>query len=222
MRGISLCVCVLLAACAVYGQQPSPGLSDKEAAEGFVSLFDGKTLNGWQGATKGYVAENGVLVCLKQTGGNLYTVKQYADFILRFEYRLEPGANNGVGIRTPPTQTEQPAFIAMEIQLLDDDHPMYKNLHDYQYNGSIYGVVPAKRGHLKPAGQWNSMEIACKGYDVKVTLNGAVIVDANLEKLGFKRLNEFSGEGLKAKKGHIGFLGHGSRVELRNIRIKEL
>ena len=201
---------------------PGLGLSQKEAADGFVSLFDGHSLTGWQGATKGYRAENGVLVCLEKGGGNLYTAKQYADFIFRFEFKLQSGGNNGVGLRVPDSRVRTPSQTSMEIQILDDSHPKYKNLHDYQYHGSIYGVVPAKRGHLKPVGQWNREEILCQGYHVKVTLNGAVIVDAYLEKLGFRRLNDKPGDGLKNTKGYLGFLGHGSRVEFRNLRIKEL
>ncbi len=201
---------------------PGPGITKKEVAEGFVSLFDGRSLTGWQGATKGYRAENGVLVCLEKGGGNLYTTKQYADFIFRFEFKLQSGGNNGVGLRVPDPRVRTPSYTSMEIQILDDSHPKYKDLHDYQYHGSIYGVVPAKRGHLKPVGQWNSEEILCQGYHVKVTLNGAVIVDADLEKLGFQRLNGQPGDGLKITKGYLGFLGHGSRVEFRNLRIKEL
>ena len=227
IRRIWLVVLVLLVGPNVPADEdststPGPGVSEEEAAEGFVSLFDGKTLDGWQGATKGYRAENGLLVCREKGGGNLYTTKQYADFIFRFEFKLEPGGNNGVGLRVPDGRVRTPSQVSMEIQILDDSHPKYKNLHDYQYHGSIYGVVPAKRGHLKPVGQWNGEEILCQGYRVKVTLNRAVIVDADLEKLGFRRLNGKPGEGLKNKKGYLGFLGHGSRVEFRNLRIKEL
>lgn len=194
------------------------GLSDQEAKEGFVCLFDGKTVEDcWQGSTKGYVPENGVLVCKKHGGGMLYSKKEYADFIFRFEFKLEPGGNNGVAIRTP--LKGNPAYVGMEIQILDDSAPRWKNLAPYQYHGSIYGLVPAKRGHLKPVGQWNSEEIMCKGRKVKITLNGAVIVDADLSKVDGSK---WSGKGWRRDRGHIGFMGHGSRVEFRNLRIKEL
>lgn len=191
-----------------------------EAEEGFVSLFDGKTLNGWQGSLKGYVPQDGILVCEKHGGGNLYTAKEYGDFIFRFEFKLEPNANNGVGIRTPLGCN--PAYCGMEIQILDDSGSAYQSLQPYQYHGSIYGVVPAKKGHQKPVGEWNSEEIMCKGSQVKVTLNGVVIVDADLSTITEPTMDHQQHPGLKRTKGYIGFLGHGSRIEFRNIRIKEL
>jgi hypothetical protein len=195
------------------------GLTPEEIQEGFVSLFDGKTLKGWQGDTKGYVAEDGLLVC--KPGGNLYTEKQYADFIFRFEFRLTPGANNGVGIRAELGKNA--AYHGMEIQILDDSHPKYKNLQPYQFHGSIYGVVPAKRGALKPPGEWNSEEIYAKGSHIRVTLNGVVIVDADISKIDPNHTMDHQPHpGLHNKKGYIGFLGHGDRIEFRNIRIKEL
>jgi hypothetical protein len=191
----------------------------EEKEEGFVSLFDGKTLNGWQGSVKGYVPQDGILVCEKKGGGALFTTKEYGNFAFRFEFKLEPGANNGVGIRTP--LNVNPAYGGMEIQILDDGHDMYKGwLKDYQCHGSIYGVVPAKRGFLKPTGEWNSEEIMCNGRQVKVTLNGTVIVDADLDKV--QPLDHQEHPGLKRDKGYIGFLGHGARIEFRNIRVKEL
>jgi hypothetical protein len=111
----------------------------------------------------------------------------------------------------------------MESQILDDTADQYKNLKPYQYHGSIYGVVPAKRGHLKPVGEWNTQEIALNGRDVKITLNGTVIVDANLDEASNpKTLDGNPHPGLKNPKGHIGFLGHGTKVEFRNIRLKDL
>ena len=129
----------------------------------------------------------------------LYSKKEYADFIFRFEFKLEPGGNNGVAIRG-----------GIEIQILDDTAQKHAHLKPYQYHGSVYGIVPAKRGHQKPIGQWNSEEIMVKGSRIKVTLNGVVIVDADI------------GKKMPREKGHIGFLGHGSHVDFRNIRIREL
>ncbi len=220
MRLASLALIVVLALdLAVCAEQTTPsrsGLTQEEIDQGFVSLFDGKTLQGWQGDLRGYVVEDGLLVC--KPGGNLYTDKEYADFIFRFEFKLELNANNGVGIRTPLGCN--PAYCGMEIQILDDTGSHYQNLQPYQYHGSIYGVVPAKRGHLKPVGQWNTEEILCQGRHVRVTLNGVVIVDANLDEV--KPLDGQQHPGLTRTRGYIGFLGHGSRIEFRNLRIKEL
>jgi hypothetical protein len=189
------------------------------AEQGFTSIFDGKTLHGWTGATTGYVVEDGLLVCLKQGGGVLRTEKLFKDFVFRFEFRNEPGGNNGVGIRMPekgPYSRE-----GMEIQVLDDSHPKYAKLQPYQFHGSVYGVVPAKRGYLKPAGEWNREEIRIQGSQIRVTLNGGVIVDADLSKIK-EPMDHRDHPGIKRTDGYLGFLGHGSRVEFRNLRVREL
>jgi len=197
-------------------------LSDQEKAEGFVPLFNGKDLTGWTGHTSGYVVRDGVLICdPSRHGGNIYTVDEYGDFILRFEFRLTPGANNGLGIRTP--LTGNPAYEGMEIQILDNTAPKYAHLKPYQYHGSIYGVVPAKRGYLRPIGLWNSEEVIAKGKHIIVKLNGTTIVDADIEKASTPTtMDHRPHPGLKRAKGHIGFCGHGDYVEFRNLRIKKL
>ena len=221
MRLTCLVVALLFgAAFACEGaEEPAAGSSrQNDPEQGFTSLFDGKTLDGWQGNTKGYKVDNGVMIC--EPGGNIYTAKEYADFVFRFEFKLPPMGNNGVGIRTPLKGNA--AYLGMEIQILDDNYKeKYPQLRPYQFHGSIYGVVPAKPGHQKPIGEWNSEEILCKGSHVKVTLNGTVIVDADLDKIE-KTMDGHEHPGLHNKKGYIGFLGHGSRVEFRNIRIQEL
>lgn len=191
---------------------------------GFVPLFDGKSLQGWQLVDKrggaGYVAENGLLVCPADGGGNLFTEAEYADFVFRFEFRFEPGGNNGVGIRAP--LAGDAAYSGMEIQILDHDHERYRGrLKPTQMHGSIYDVFPAKTGHLKPAGEWNDEEITARGPRITVKLNGAVIVDADLSTVTDPAVLK-KHPGLSRTSGHIGFLGHGTRVEFRNIRVKPL
>jgi hypothetical protein len=111
----------------------------------------------------------------------------------------------------------------MELQILDDGAEKYSNLHDWQYHGSVYGVVPAKRGFLKPVGEWNYQEVTANGSHITVKLNGTTIVDADVQqaaKNGTLSGNEHPG--LFNKTGHIGFLGHGDYVEFRNIRLLPL
>ena len=224
MRTACLTVALLLGTSLLADDSKSPPEtgkpSEKEAADGFVTVFDGKTLKGWEGKDHGYAVEDGVLACRKEVGRNLFIAKEYADFIFRFEYRLEPGGNNGVGVRA--TLEGTPAYTGMEIQLLDDTHPKYAQLEPYQFNGSVYGAVAAKKGLMKPVGQWNAMEIMGKGSQIKVTLNGTVSVDVDLDTVGPKSIHGGELKGLHNKKGHIGFCGHGDRVEFRNIRIKTL
>lgn len=189
--------------------------------EGFMPLFNGRDLTGWTGALDGYTVEDGKLICLKEGGGNLYYDQPFSNFILRFEFKLEPGGNNGVGIRAE--KGKDAAYNGMEVQILDDSSPDYADLQPYQFHGSIYGVVPAKRGHLKPVGEWNSQEIYANGNHIKVTLNGTVIVDANLEEAARPQtLDGRDHPGLFNESGYIGFLGHNHRIEFRNIRLKEL
>lgn len=192
------------------------------AEPGFVSLFDGKTLHGWKlvgGHGPGYVVKDGVIVCPAEGGGNLFTEKEYANFIFRFEFKLTPGANNGIGIRAP--YEGDAAYAGMEIQVLDNDAPEYRDLHAAQYHGSVYDVFPAKRGYLKPTGQWNVEEIKANGRRVTVTLNGTVITDVNLDDAKDPAVLK-KHPGLQRATGHIGFLGHGTLVEFRNIRVKPL
>ena len=190
---------------------------------GFMSLFDGKTMSGWTLIGKrgaGYIVEDGVLICPVNGGGNLFTVKEYANFVLRFEFRTEEGGNNGVGIRAP--LEGDAAYAGMEIQILDDQAPIYKGkLKPAQYHGSIYDVVPARRGFLKKAGEWNQEEITANGRNIMVKLNGTTIVDANLDSVKDPEVLK-KHPGLSRPKGHIGFLGHDSRVEFRTIKIMEL
>lgn len=211
----------------VYGEGNSPvqetaadNAKPEIDSEGFEVLFNGKDMTGWIGDTKGYIAENGVMLC--KPGGNLYTEKQYDNFIFRFEFKLTPGANNGLGIRTPAQGDA--AYAGMELQILDDTSDKYKGLQPYQYHGSIYGIVPSIRGHQKPVGEWNTEEVIADGSKIKIILNGFTIVDADLSKIEqTDKMHDLKKHpGMHNKKGHIGFLGHGSVVEFRNIRVKKL
>jgi hypothetical protein len=198
-------------------------LNKQEVEEGFSLLFDGTHINEWIGNTSGYLIQEGALVVNpeKGSGGNLYTKNEYSDFVYRFDFQLTPGANNGIGVHAP--LEGDAAYVGMEIQVLDGEHPKYAEIQPYQHHGSVYGVIPAKRGYLKPTGEWNEEEIMVKGTKIKVTLNGTVIVDgdyAAASKNGTMDHNQHPG--LLNKSGHIGFLGHGDIVRFKNMRIKTL
>lgn len=198
-------------------------LTDKEKEAGFVSLFNGRNLDGWIGNKVSYTVDDGVIVIKpgNDSGGNLYTEKEYDDFVFRFEFQLTPGANNGLGVRTPPEGDA--AYVGMELQIIDNTASIYANLEPYQYHGSVYGVIPARRGFLRPVGEWNYQEVTLQGTKVKVVLNGTVIVDGDYAgALTDGTIDGKEHPGLKNRKGHIGFLGHGSVVKFRNIRLKEL
>lgn len=198
-------------------------LSDSEKQEGFEMLFDGTDLDKWTGSDSYTINESGELWVNPESGsgGNFYTKEEFGDFVFRFEFKLTEGANNGVGIRTP--LKGDAAYQGMEIQILDDSADVYKNLKEFQYHGSVYGIIPAIRGSLNPVGEWNTEEIRIQGSKIKVTVNGKVIVDGDLKEA--TRNGALDGKdhpGLNRSSGHIAFLGHGSEVFFRNIRVKKL
>ena len=219
---------------ACLGLAGIPGVAQAQEP-GFTTLFIGKDLTGWVygrrgGAEnktgKGYQVENGVLFTTKEDGGNLYTAKEYSDFVFRFEFKLTENANNGIGIRAP--LEGDAAYVGIEIQVLDDGGSQYTNLKPAQYHGSIYQMFPATRGHQKPVGEWNSEEITVKGRQITVKLNGVTITSGNLDDVKDEELlrthrdmsKPEGSRGIANTKGHVGFLGHGARVDFRNIRIK--
>lgn len=211
-------------------------LSEEERAEGFELLFDGRSLHKWTGNKVNYVPLDGTIDVTASYGGggNLYTKKEYGDFILRFEFRfLHEAVNNGIGIRTP--MGVDAAFDGMEIQVLDHDAPIYRDLHAYQQHGSVYGVIAAKRVVFPPLGEWNVEEIRAVGDRITVTVNGEVILDGNIREAcqghavapdgGTENpymIDHRNHPGLFNKRGHIAFCGHGAGIQFRRVRILDL
>ncbi len=188
--------------------------------EGFEPIFDGKTLNGWQGSVENYEVKNGSIVCKPGHGGTLFTKAVYQDFVVRLDFKLPPGGNNGLALRYPGKGS--PYVDGMcELQVLDNTAGKYAKLDKRQYHGSVYGIIPAHRGYLRPVGEWNFQEVTVKGSTIKVELNGTVILDGDVSKV-----TEFMGDkphpGKDIKEGHFGFAGHNDPVEFRNVTIKKL
>lgn len=191
---------------------------------GFVPLFDGKSLNGWQlidGRNTQWVVENGAIVCPTGGRGKLLTKEEYGNFVLRLEYRIaEPAGNNGVNIRA--ALEGRPAYVGMEIQILDVEHPKWKTtVRSEQQPGSIYDVIPARTGFQRKVGEWNEQEITANGRRITIKLNGVIVLDANLDMVREPEILK-KHPGLSRASGYLGFLGHTTRTEFRNIRIKRL
>jgi hypothetical protein len=192
---------------------------DVRPPEGFTALFNGKDLKGWKVTEGGkkdvWGAEQGVLFVAGGGGGWLMTEDEYSNFELHLEFKMPRMGNSGVALRSP--LQGDPAYVGMEIQLLDDAN--WRGLRPTQHTGSIYDVVPAAKVVTKPAGEWNSMRIVCNGRHVIVNLNDHELVKANLDdyKDHFEKH-----PGLKRDKGHIGLQSYNYRVEFRNIFIKKL
>ena len=197
---------------------PLPAAGDET---GFELLFNGRDLSGWQGAD--YEVVDGVIICHGHHGGYLGSTRSdYANFILRFEVKFSPGANNGLNFRTDGP-------IWNELQILDDTHALFHDIKPWQSHGSLYGVAPAKRGYLKTTGEWNTEEVIADGTKLKVTLNGTVILDLNLAQLDLEHCADGTAHlGLRRPTGGLGWLGHLNSSEnpgpifLRQIRLKRL
>jgi len=196
------------------------GGDDPAAPEGFTIIFNGKDLEGWKstGKMEQWAVEEGVITCKGGGGGWLLSEKDYGDFELRCEYRWRKKAtNSGIALRTP--DKGDPAYVGMEIQLIDDDGWPGK-LADYQHTGSIYDVQPAKPAANKPIGEWNAVRIVCKGRTVTIEQNGKELVNANLDD--YKAKAKENHPGLRRTSGKIGFQSYNQPVEFRNVFIKEL
>jgi hypothetical protein len=178
-------------------------------------LFNGKDLSGWEavgGPADCWAWEDGKVVCKGGKGGWLCTKDQYGDFELEVEYNCPKDGNSGVFIRAP--REGHTSKVGMEIQILDDDAEIHKNIKPFQHTASIYGVVAPSKPAQRKAGEWNTMRIFCKGDQVTVTLNGEKVVDADMSAY----------EDLKGRprKGYIGLQNHGSGLEFRNVRLKKI
>ena len=204
----------------IAADEANRALRGDDAAQGFQPLFNGTDLAGWAGAVENYEVRDGAIACKEGKGGELFTKDEYDDFVVRLEFKLPPGGNNGLAIRYPGMG--QPHLVAMcELQILDDGAEMYASLDPRQYHGSVYGMVPAYRGYLRPTGQWNYEEVTVRGPKIKVELNGSQILDADLSQVKeFKDGTPHPGKDRTS--GHFGFAGHNDPVLFRNVAIKRL
>jgi hypothetical protein len=195
-------------------------LLSKHAETGFTSIFNGNDWTGWTGPVDGYEIVDGALRCKPDAGGTIYTRETYADFVVRFEFRLPPAGNNGLAIRYPGEGDT--AYVGMtELQVLDTGHEKYAKLDPRQAHGSAYGMAAAAQGYLRPTGEWNYQEVTVKGSTIVVELNGTRILDADLSTIT-EFLDNRPHPGKDRTEGHFGFAGHRDPVAFRNIRIKRL
>jgi len=228
------CLCGDCACC-----DAGPACTPEEAAEGFVSIFDGKTLNGWKAPKSGcyYVAKGGIMAYRPDLGGGgMWTDKEYTDFCLRFDFKLTCDCNNGLAVRCPKDNLNTYTG-GFEIQMIDDEGSMYKDTFPqlglyhraYQRHGAVYGVVPPRtqengKSFLNPVGQWNHQEVSMKGSHLKVVLNGNVIQDVDLDQypIDGTSMDHAKHPGIRSRRGCFGWLSHGYPCYWKNIRIKEL
>jgi hypothetical protein len=218
---IALCVLVAGLSSSYAADVPIEELRGKDP-EGFQPVFNGKDFEGWAGPIDNYEVRDGAIVCKPGQGGTIFTKECYSDFIVRLEFNLPPGGNNGLAIRYPGEGNT--AYIGMcELQVLDDNYEKARNttIDLRQAHGSAYGMVAARRGFQRPPGEWNYQEVTVVGSKIKVELNGTVILDCDLADV-----KEFMGgsphPGKDRTEGHFGFAGHSDPVMFRNIAVKKL
>lgn len=186
-------------------------LTPEEVADGWIALFDGKSLNGWTVLGENQTAwqiRNGILE--RATGGSqgLRTIDRYGNFILRWEWTLPNGGNNGVHLRAP--RAARASRIGMEYQMLGD----YGKEPDKNSTGSIYDVEPPTVNAIKPNGEWNVSEVTLNGSQLQYVLNGVTVQDRNID--------EHDELKLRLRRGFIVLTEHNDPVMYRNIRIKPL
>jgi len=210
---------LLLALVATFTSLPLTAADN----DGFVSIFNGKDFTGWEGPVENYEVKDGAIACKAGKGGTIFTKEEYADFVVRLEFKVPAGGNNGLAIRYPGKGNT--AYDGMcELQVLDDNYEKVRSkIDERQTHGSAYGMVAAKRGFQKPIGEWNSQEVTVKGSTIKVVLNGTVILDCDLSKVDMETVMAKSKHpGATRTSGSFGFAGHNDPVAFRNIFIKKL
>lgn len=187
---------------------------------GFEAVFNGKDFTGWAGDLANYEVRDGVIACKKGKGGVIYLNRELGDFTARVDYKVPPGGNNGLAIRYPGKGSASVDGMC-EIQVLDNDHPKYAKIDPRQFNGSSYGVLAAKKGFARPAGEWNTMEVTARGTTLKVVLNSNTILEGDVRDVR-EFMRKAPPKGLLNPRGYFGFCGHRDPVEFRNIQLREL
>jgi len=214
--GATPILCLGLAAAVVASAAASEtkaaGSAGKAGQEGWMTLFNGEDLSGWEvmgGNKDAFTVKEEVIECNGGGGHWLrYADGQFEDFVFSLEFRASQGANSGIFIRAA---TEgNPAYTGMEVQILDDHGQEPRN----NTTGSIYGSITPMLNMSRPAGEWNQVEITCKGENVVVTMNGVKIIDIRMDQ--HDSLRE------RLRKGYVGFQDHGHYVWFRNVKIKLL
>jgi hypothetical protein len=205
-------------------------MASEKDEKGFEPIFNGKNLDGWvvEGWAPGgpdaypkrqekdqiWHAKEGMLVCKGGTYGFLRYDKKLSDFSLRLEYRLSPDCNSGVGFRAGPfrqgDKTVAPSRGGYEMQILAD----HGKKPGKGSSGSLYRYLAPSENATRPPGEWNQLEIECRGPRIRITLNGKLIQDVDQTK--HDNLRE------KPLSGYISLQDHRCFIEYRNIRLKEL
>jgi hypothetical protein len=201
-------------------------LTEAEKTAGWRLLFDGKSLTGWAatGKAEGWAAEEGTIACTSKGGQYLYTNERFGDFALSIDFKTAPGVNSGIFFRW--SNLRDPVNTGVEMQILDTHGRANPGKHDC---GAIYDIIPPSKQMVRPAGEWNTAVITCKGSKIAIELNGEKVAEMDVDRWtvagqnpdGTRNKFKYAYKDLP-RSGHIGFQDHGGRVWFRNIKIKPL
>ncbi len=225
---------------------PVNQLTDAEKAQDWILLFDGSTSTGWRGYNKtnfpaSWVVEEGTLRCRgeasrgeagKADGGDIvYSNRLFSNFDLRLEWKIAEGGNSGIFYLGREVAGWPLYKSAPEMQILDNEKnpDSFRGKDGNRKAGSLYDIIPAKPQNVRPAGEWNSVEIICLNGKVIHRQNGVQILEYELGTPEWKILvsrSKFPGlnpdwENV-AKEGLIGLQDHGEDVWFRNVKIRPL
>lgn len=195
-----------------------PPSASQPSLAGFESLFNGRTLEGWEvisGSREAWKVDKEEIVVTgdAKSPGWLMTTNEYTDFVLRLEYQVSQGANSGVTFRALGDDAKVP-----EIQILDDAfYPKNGPVHS---TGSLWSFALDQQAQTRPAGMWNLMEIEVVGTNLRITVNGMNTVQTTLKKFAS------ASDAIPGFRRHLGRIGlqnwAGGTTRFRNVRIKTL
>jgi hypothetical protein len=206
----------------VFGWLALPGsLQAEEKEKGFVSLFNGKNLDGWviKGKSEGWQVKDGIIRSEGAKGGDwMRTKKEYGDFILKLEWKVSKGGNSGVFLRVPDKGA--PWQTGYEVQISNERRD------DLHCTGALYGYAAVKPRPDETPDKWHTFEIHCVGPKIKVIADGVTVVDMDQTKLSKPKEDGYTDPKTKPVRGYIGLQDShspaGHAIEFRNIRVKEL
>jgi hypothetical protein len=186
-------------------------LSEGEKEEGFVSLFNGKNLEGWVQLTDpgNFVVRDGAIELVRMSGGWLRSYYPYDDFVFRGEYTIDSGKNSGIWFRAQLNGRN--SRLGFEFQILGDGPDVPPSTGGV---GSIYSVRAPDKNLASPPGEWNAIEVTCKGPTIRVVWNGEEVHNVRYEDYPLLKDRRLG--------GYIGLTDHRGHVKFRNLRIKPL
>ena len=202
-------------------------LTAKEQEDGWILLFDGKTLDGWLNSNlrnSRRSVEDGSINPRKCGGYMMVHEKMWSDFVLSLDFAIEPGCNSGIFLRTYPLR-KQPGkslgYNGIEVAIDDTTGAGY---HD---TGALYGLVKPAKNAMEPAGEWNHVLITCDRNLITVVLNGEQVAHMDLDEFAEPNMrpdgtkHKFTDQNFKdhPRSGYIGFQDHGGECWFKNIKL---